>query len=537
MPAHHLEIERKYESPDGAELTIDFSSLKGFSIQSPVTEEMDAAYMDTANRDLSSARVALRRRLGGYDEGWHIKFNGHNGGRHEVTFELLKNREKMPAAVEHILQGVTAGQPLQEVVSLKTTRIRTVVTDGAQHQILEICDDTVQAFDFTTQVERSWHEWEVELIDPGHEKADEAFSAVDAIITEAGAQESQSIAKIARAMGQDVAFEQRRGALTEAPEGTAEDDQHQWRPAQTVEYRVRSGLDHLVSDLAISDLKVRAEIDDATQQLRVSARKLAGFIELAVLPFVSDEQAEIELNEVITELSELAADTASVRELVAVRRFMAGHNDYGVISQSAENELEAMIQKDEEASHRAVRRRLDSAEYIELVLFLRSLVLHVQDHIELPREEKEFLSAVAQHGRSMLKMHLKDSKALWKAKRADFIDVPECENTLRMIALDAKSVAYALGTCRSAGLKLPKKIKRLAKLTDQLQEGLIEQRQLQEIHQWLDAATRKVGRAGSDRLAVGYLLGIAEQKRYTVAYEAHSYVPDQLQKIKDNKIK
>lgn len=537
MPAHHLEIERKYENLDEAELTIDFSSLKGFSVKPPVTEEMDAVYMDTANRDLSSARIALRRRLGGYDEGWHIKFNGENGGRHEVTFELLKNREKMPAAVEHILQGVTAGQPLEEVVSLKTTRIRTVVLDGARNEILEICDDTVQAFDFMTRVERSWHEWEVEFIDPTHERAEEAFNAVDAIITSAGAQESQSIAKIARAMGQDIAFEQRRGALTEAPVGSAEDDQRQWRPTQTVEYRVRSGLDHLVSGLAVSDLKTRAEIEGGTQQVRAGARKLAGFIEYAVLPFVADEQTEIELNEVITELSELAGDTASVRELESVRRFITEHNDYGVISQTAASELETMIQRDEEESHRAVRRRLDSAEYLELVLFLRSLVLRVQDHVDLPSDEKDFLRSVAQRGRSTLKAHLKESKALWKASRSEFIDIPECENTLRVIALDAKSVAYALRTCRDAGFKLPKNIKRLAKQADRLQGNLVEQRQLQEVHQWLDAATRKVARAGNDRLAVGYLLGLAEQKRYTVAYGAHSYVPEQLHKIKENKIK
>lgn len=210
MPAHHVEVERKYEVLSGVQAQPDFSRLAGFSVGTPEQYELDATYYDTENQDLSRVRVAVRRRYGGHDEGWHIKFDDAQGNRHEVSFDSLDNREQIPEALTRCLQSVTSGRALVPAVSLATTRVRTVLSDAKGQPVAEICDDRVRAHDYRTDITRQWQEWEVELLDAEHELAEKAFAEVEHVLYASGAVASQSSAKIARAMGHDREFEQRR---------------------------------------------------------------------------------------------------------------------------------------------------------------------------------------------------------------------------------------------------------------------------------------------------------------------------------------
>ncbi|WP_139318522.1 CYTH domain-containing protein, partial [Kocuria sp. CNJ-770] len=95
----HREVERKYEVPEGAESGVDWSGLPGYTVSAEAVEHrMEAVYYDTEDMALGRRSVALRRRRGGADDGWHVKFSEATG-RQEWQVPLLRTPDRMPAAV------------------------------------------------------------------------------------------------------------------------------------------------------------------------------------------------------------------------------------------------------------------------------------------------------------------------------------------------------------------------------------------------------------------------------------------------------
>lgn len=69
----HLEIERKYDVGEQAEIP-DLSGLSGVSsVNGPEQHELAADYFDPPDLRLAAAGVTHRRRTGGDDEGCHLK--------------------------------------------------------------------------------------------------------------------------------------------------------------------------------------------------------------------------------------------------------------------------------------------------------------------------------------------------------------------------------------------------------------------------------------------------------------------------------
>ena len=67
------ETEIKYEMPSGVELP-KLDELRSIaSVRTAADEDLDAQYFDTDDLRLIHAGVTLRRRVGGHDEGWHLK--------------------------------------------------------------------------------------------------------------------------------------------------------------------------------------------------------------------------------------------------------------------------------------------------------------------------------------------------------------------------------------------------------------------------------------------------------------------------------
>ncbi|SQC29651.1 Uncharacterized conserved protein [Rothia kristinae] len=163
MSTSHVEIERKYEAP--AEAHPDWSALKRLRPGTAAVDELDATYYDTAARDLAAASTVLRRRRGGPDEGWHVKFT-LDGRRHEIHVPLLKDRTSMPAAARDLVSALTLGRELEPIAHLATRRTRTAVLDEDGREVAEFADDVVRSVDHRTGQERTWREWEVELTDP-----------------------------------------------------------------------------------------------------------------------------------------------------------------------------------------------------------------------------------------------------------------------------------------------------------------------------------------------------------------------------------
>ena len=71
--ARSVEIERKYDVDVGTPLP-DWTGIDSVDAASAgELRELDARYFDTDDAALARAGVAVRRRTGGSDAGWHIR--------------------------------------------------------------------------------------------------------------------------------------------------------------------------------------------------------------------------------------------------------------------------------------------------------------------------------------------------------------------------------------------------------------------------------------------------------------------------------
>ena len=91
--AEYLEIERKFDV-DTDFARPDFGAVPGVTAADPVIHHLSATYFDTPDQRLLTAKVTLRRRTGGADEGWHMKLPMSADTRRELREPLS---EELPA--------------------------------------------------------------------------------------------------------------------------------------------------------------------------------------------------------------------------------------------------------------------------------------------------------------------------------------------------------------------------------------------------------------------------------------------------------
>lgn len=220
-PSESLEIELKYEVPEGAELpSAEAFAALGLVLGPAETHHLVARYFDTPDGALSAQRIAVRVREGGPDEGWHLKERGERGTR-ELHWPLS---ERLPEGLAAELRARIgdAAFVLRPIAELRTERRARRVRDtsGAGAELVEIADDRVRATELRTdengevseRVDRAWREWEAELL-PGASRP--ALERVAQALAAAGAVPSASSAKVARASGGLVALARESGASAE----------------------------------------------------------------------------------------------------------------------------------------------------------------------------------------------------------------------------------------------------------------------------------------------------------------------------------
>jgi len=204
----NVEVESKYDVDDDTPLP-DWSALPGVvSVGEPEPRELDARYLDTPSADLARAGIAVRRRLGGPDEGWHVKGPLERGGRTETHWDLESDVDPdadpvVPPAVQDAVSA-HAAPPFTVLARVRNSRTAYALLDADGGQVAEFVDDRVRARDERRGVESSWREWEVELgpAAPADDGAREAFfAAVDQAVFAAGGRPPASGSKLARALG------------------------------------------------------------------------------------------------------------------------------------------------------------------------------------------------------------------------------------------------------------------------------------------------------------------------------------------------
>ncbi|GEC97930.1 hypothetical protein KVA01_00850 [Kocuria varians] len=430
MVTQQVEIERKYDVPGHDRPELALHELEGFTVGEPVEHDMSATYYDTADLQLARAKVALRRRRGGSDDGWHVKYQTGDA-RGEIHHEPLKTAPtRIPAALRKVLLGLTLGEELTPVATIDTHRTEYPVL-GAQGQDAELCLDAVTARDERAGVTRAWFECEVELSrhDLGDEQARTVFDAVEAVLFAAGARTSSSVAKIARALGQDggdvvrvveapgegkdedgalstsgtrlaknkkvskdKAKKKAKDKTKSASKGKSKDKsagKDKGRAAssgkgkdaqkrETSEQPKRTGadvlaavLDRLVGELQSWDFAVRLGAADSVHQLRVRSRTLRSVLQ-ASRGFISPEVG----SDLEKRLKLLARVLGDARDQEVARERLDALLDAqsaDLVSATAARELREAAEHRGDDAARAVRRELDSPAYLQLLRDLREL--------------------------------------------------------------------------------------------------------------------------------------------------------------------
>src|SRR5215217_119724 len=160
------------------------------------TRKLDNIYFDTPGVGLRSFGITLRRRVGGSETGWQLKVP--NGTARTELQSGWQGKTPPPELLE-ALKGLLAGESLDPVGTIRTTRTAHQVLNGDGELVVEIADDQVESGppDGGTML-HSWHEVEVELGPAGKKKA---LKQARKMLLAAGASPSTHRTKLDRALG------------------------------------------------------------------------------------------------------------------------------------------------------------------------------------------------------------------------------------------------------------------------------------------------------------------------------------------------
>jgi CHAD domain-containing protein len=255
------ETEIKYELPAGVALP-KLDKLASISRVRPAADEnLDAQYFDTDDLRLIRSGVTLRRRVGGHDEGWHLKTPAGPYTRREIHAPLRDGDDlQVPGELLELIRVHTRGKPVRPMAVIRTQRQRLELLDRSGDSLAELAIDDVRAHrqdgDATP---RDWQEVELELT--GGDGA--LLRATDKFLLKGGLTRSAQLAKFARAMG--VGTLDRPAGKPARPPLSASS------PAGDVITAYVAGQ---VATLKALDPAVRGDQPDAVHQMRIAVRKL-----------------------------------------------------------------------------------------------------------------------------------------------------------------------------------------------------------------------------------------------------------------------
>jgi CHAD domain-containing protein len=302
------------------------------------TVELESTYYDTADGDLQSHGVLLRRRDGDDDTGWQLKVPDPDG-RVEIRTGLS---DSPPRELADALTGMRLGKPLVTVATIRTTRDRYRITDPKDHRLcVEIDDDRVHASADHRLL--AWREIEVEL---GPAAPSMPRRLADRL-TEAGAQPSRHASKLAHVAPLAPA--------TSRPETSA---------AQALAQYLTGQIDQIFD----GDLGLRRG-QDPIHDTRVAIRRLRST--LRVFGKLLDQSAVGEVDE---ELRWFAGLLGAVRDCqVQRRRFAAALAQWPaeLVLGPVANRINTDLHADQLRARRDVADAMNSSRYLDLLATLQ----------------------------------------------------------------------------------------------------------------------------------------------------------------------
>jgi inorganic triphosphatase YgiF len=198
----HLETEQKYDAAADFILP-DLNGLEG-RVKAAGRQRyyLSATYFDTEELDLIKNRITLRRRVGGPDEGWHLKLPVRKDTRQEVRLPLSEgDTGTVPAQLAAQVKDITAGRRLHPIAILDTERTVVKLASQAGEALAEVADDLVTAtrLDEPGAEPMKWREIEVEAAEGA--KVGSLLEAAGQALRQAGAMRSSSASKLGRLLG------------------------------------------------------------------------------------------------------------------------------------------------------------------------------------------------------------------------------------------------------------------------------------------------------------------------------------------------
>ena len=504
-----IEVEAKFAVDDSIAVP-DLTALSAVeSAGETVNHSLSAIYYDTADLRLTRAKVTLRRRTGGKDDGWHIKLPGASG-RTELHAELTDPStppDELLAAVRAIIRG----EPLAPIAQVDNDRAETPLFDAAGDQIAEFCDDHVTAWSLLPGGQQtSWREWEVELSGELAETVDgnALLHEATSLLINRGARKSASSSKLATALGDSAAAAPVPPYMSAG--GLDEDSS-----AKAVVDSLRVQRDRLVE----WDPKVRNDEWDSVHQMRVATRELRSLLETFEGILAGDQIKHVE-----SELKQLAALLGSARDAEVVEERFIGLLDSdttGMIDDPAAEHVRGDMRREYERAHRRILRTLDSQRYLTLLDDIDAILADPPLATDTSAEEDsgeaataeaasaESAPAEARTSEEILYEHLERGyKKLAKRHKLALEHYPDMslplhdrEEYVHDVRKAAKKLRYSANAAKDSGLKASK----LSKACKELQEILGDYQDAVTSRDRIEKLAASARKRGEDTFSYGML--------------------------------
>ncbi|MEU4193105.1 CYTH and CHAD domain-containing protein [Kribbella sp. NPDC026611] len=438
-PTEQREIETKYDVDESVILP-PLHELPGVaSVAQPVELDLVAEYYDTPALDLAANKVTLRRRTGGEDDGWHVKFPVSSGERLEVQHPLGRSTRSVPIAVVRSVRVYVRDHELSPVVTLATRRVVHRLLDAEGAVLAELADDHVTATVAGGEPE-SWREWEVELV--GGDKL--LLEDAGELLKAAGARPAAGPSKLARALGKRVPVKEE----FEVPA----------KPLTSDLFRAYAAAQ--VRAIHERDPEVRRDVPDAIHKFRVATRRLRSA--LATYRPVIDREIGDPIRD---ELKWLAGELGAARDAEVQREHFAAE----VAEQPAELVMGRVAGRIDDHLRAVYKKgRVDALAALESERYFRLLDM-LDDLLAKPpvtggdRKAKKQLHELLEHDYKRMR------KAVRRSEKAETVEAQDHE--LHEVRKSAKRLRYA---GESALPVLGSEAKDLATRAEEVQEVLGE---------------------------------------------------------------
>ena len=478
----HEEVERKYTVGPDTSLP-DLTAVDAVAGALPARRsDLVAVYFDTTELDLLRNGITLRRRVGGADQGWHLKEPSGPDSRSETQVPLGRAVHTVPKRLRNLVERWTAGHPLVPVAQTTTHRSEVTLVGPDGTAIAVVADDDVHAERLVAPTLRQhWREWEVELADAAHD----LLGQIETELVAAGARPAGVSSKLARALAEESPG--REGA-------TGPDTLHPRR--SSVRDVVTTYLATHLAVLEEHDAGLRGE---TVHRLRIAARRLRSA--LATYKPVFEPGAIDALRD---ELRWLGRELSDARDSEVLR----GHLDALVADEMPSVAVTTLRQRIDDDLSDAHRR--GHAAAVEAVASERyRLLLKAIDALTQAPALRPKAAKPARKG--LPKLLERDARQLRRAARAARRTDPGAtrDEALHEVRKKAKRLRYA---AESSTPVLGKRGKRLAKSAKAIQDALGAHQDTVASRAWLEGLASRAHGDAAVAFGAGRLHAREEQR-------------------------